>query len=89
MENFKHVHKTDFEKRYIENNQFNIVSIERERGFQLPLKLFSAELKVQSSSNKSALWPYSGSQVKLVSPALKEPTKTPSREQNQLNRKSP
>ncbi|GFV71117.1 general transcription factor II-I repeat domain-containing protein 2A [Trichonephila clavipes] len=37
MKNFKHVHKTDFEKRYIENNQFNIVSIEKERGFQLPL----------------------------------------------------
>ncbi|GFS58814.1 hypothetical protein TNCV_4271161 [Trichonephila clavipes] len=37
MKNFKHVHKTDFEKRYIENSQFNIVSIEKERGFQLPL----------------------------------------------------
>ncbi|GFT83558.1 uncharacterized protein TNCV_4866221 [Trichonephila clavipes] len=35
MKNFKHVHKTDFEKRYIENSQFNIVSIER--GFQHPL----------------------------------------------------
>ncbi|GFV31475.1 hypothetical protein TNCV_3462811 [Trichonephila clavipes] len=37
MKNFKHVHETDFEKRCIEKNQFNIVSIERERGFQLPL----------------------------------------------------
>ncbi|GFV17613.1 hypothetical protein TNCV_4406501 [Trichonephila clavipes] len=37
MKIFKHVHKTDIEKRYIENSQFNIVSIEKERGFQLPL----------------------------------------------------
>ncbi|GFS85784.1 hypothetical protein TNCV_2973271 [Trichonephila clavipes] len=36
MKNFKHVHKTDFEKRYIENSQFNIVSIEKER-FPTPL----------------------------------------------------
>ncbi|GFX11673.1 hypothetical protein TNCV_4340191 [Trichonephila clavipes] len=39
MKNFKHVHKTDFEKRYIENSQFNIVSTERDR-FPTPLKMF-------------------------------------------------
>ncbi|GFW46657.1 retrovirus-related Pol polyprotein from transposon 412 [Trichonephila clavipes] len=31
MKNFEQVHNTDFEKRYIENIQFNIVSIEKER----------------------------------------------------------
>ncbi|GFS54202.1 retrovirus-related Pol polyprotein from transposon 297 [Trichonephila clavipes] len=52
MKNFKHVHKTDFEKRYIENSQFNIVSIEGEKGFQLPLN------SICSSNEKASLYHY-------------------------------
>ncbi|GFY03378.1 hypothetical protein TNCV_1173361 [Trichonephila clavipes] len=49
MENFKHLDKTDFEKRYIENSQFNIVSEKKERGFQLPLK--EREQKIDIATN--------------------------------------
>ncbi|GFU27894.1 hypothetical protein TNCV_449941 [Trichonephila clavipes] len=37
----------------------------------------------------AGLWPYSGSQVRLGSPAMREPTKKPSREPSRLNWKSP
>ncbi|GFU39541.1 hypothetical protein TNCV_857371 [Trichonephila clavipes] len=47
------------------------------------------DLKLWSSSHMAGLRPYSGSQVILGSPAMKEPTKKPSREPSRLNRKSP
>ncbi|GFU76329.1 uncharacterized protein TNCV_285291 [Trichonephila clavipes] len=53
------------------------------------LTQFSAELKLRSSSHMVGLRPYSGSQVMLGSPAMKEPIKMPSKERSQLNRKFP
>ncbi|GFX99749.1 hypothetical protein TNCV_257881 [Trichonephila clavipes] len=53
------------------------------------LTQFSTELKLRSSSPMAGLRSYSGSQVMLESPAMKESTKRPSREPSRLNRKFP
>ncbi|GFY19607.1 hypothetical protein TNCV_4647791 [Trichonephila clavipes] len=53
------------------------------------LAQFSAKLKLRSSFHMAGLRPYSESQVMLGSPAIKEPTKKPSRETSQLNWKFP
>ncbi|GFS93095.1 hypothetical protein TNCV_532931 [Trichonephila clavipes] len=57
----------------------------------IALTQLSADLKLQSSSHMAKLWPFSGSQVMLGSPAMcvREPTKKPSREPSRINRKFP